>query len=146
MRKVRFAVPLDPRDTSQPLAMPACSGVHPSTSCRRVIRTAALCVFRAMSDGADSSPIREARRSQAALVNFGVAAVARTCGVPEAQPLELRCECGNPGCRERIRIARREYELASAAGVLIVSPAHVSSEIVEGYPTRSGPPSSDGVR
>ncbi|HKT44914.1 MAG TPA: hypothetical protein VJQ85_08930 [Gaiellaceae bacterium] len=61
-----------------------------------------------------------------ALVNFGVAAVSRVSGEPEAQLLDLRCECGSAGCRERVRIARSEYEAAAATGAPIVAPEHAS--------------------
>jgi hypothetical protein len=65
-----------------------------------------------------------ARRGQAQLINFGVAAVARAIGETPQQRLELRCECGAHGCHARVRMTRGQYEAAAAAGAEIIAPRH----------------------
>ena len=61
-------------------------------------------------------------------VNDSVAAVSRAFG--DRVPMTILCECGGRGCDERVRIARRDFEAARAAGYSVVAPGHRSGGLV----------------
>ena len=71
---------------------------------------------------------RAATRSNAAddfvrEVNENIAGLGERFGLHE-ETLELMCECGVPGCAERIRVPADEYGRLAAAGRRIVVPGH----------------------
>lgn len=66
------------------------------------------------------------------MVNFGVVAVARVTGAGLDQLLELRCECGTPGCRERVRVGANLYAAVTEAELLVVSSPHALGAAEQG--------------
>lgn len=68
-------------------------------------------------------------------VNETIAELGERFGLQEGT-LELICECGEPGCAERVEVPSAEYERLHAAGRRIVAPGHVharASELHAGY-------------
>lgn len=57
------------------------------------------------------------------MINFGVA-VARVAGECADRLLELRCECGATGCRERVRLSCGKYEALAGAGLPVLCSLH----------------------
>ena len=56
-------------------------------------------------------------------VNENIAELGERFGLHE-ETLELMCECGVPGCTERIQVPADEYERLATAGRRIVVPGH----------------------
>ena len=78
----------------------------------------------AVAGGAHLSIDRIARQELRSAVNFGVASLARVLGARSSELLELRCECGQAGCAELVRISLRDYQEAEQDRALIVVPEH----------------------
>jgi hypothetical protein len=72
----------------------------------------------------DVEVARLAQQRMRSAVNFGVASLRRGSGAPPDELLELRCECGQPGCTAEIPISIRDYQAAPLIGALLVLPAH----------------------
>jgi hypothetical protein len=58
-------------------------------------------------------------------VNENIAELGERFGLHE-ETLELICECGDPGCAERVAVPADEYERLHAAGRRIVAPSHAA--------------------
>ena len=62
-------------------------------------------------------------------VNESVSSVSRVFG--DFVAMTIVCECGRPGCDERVKIMRADFEAARAAGHYVVARAHRSAGLVE---------------
>lgn len=56
-------------------------------------------------------------------VNENIAELGERFGLHD-ETLELICECGDPGCAERVAVPADEYERLHAAERRIVAPGH----------------------
>jgi len=67
-------------------------------------------------------------------VNENIAELGERFGLHD-ETLELICECGDPGCADRVAVPAAEYERLHAEGRRIVAPTHTAgvSEQRAGY-------------
>jgi hypothetical protein len=68
-------------------------------------------------------------------VNENIAELGERFGLHE-ETLELICECGDPGCAERVTVPADEYERLHATDRRLVAPAHArqgAAELHAGY-------------
>lgn len=78
--------------------------------------------------GVDAEVARPAEQRMRSAVNFGVASLRRAAGAAPDELLELRCECGSPGCRTSVSISLRDYEAAPLGRALLVLPEHIDRD------------------
>lgn len=67
-------------------------------------------------------------------VNENIAQLGVRFGLQEGV-LELICECGDPGCAERVEVPLADYELLHAADRRIVAPGHARGHAAELHPS-----------